>query len=93
MKPIEPVTNDESKATRNKYPRYNIVLVVVNESLESRKYNPKIINQNELPAPMRKDLQCHLYSSAQSIKYVKRIVMVAVVSATTNAVKARNPKA
>jgi hypothetical protein len=34
-----------------------------------------------------------LYSSAHKTKYVNRIVTVAVVRATTNAVKAKKPKA
>jgi hypothetical protein len=35
----------------------------------------------------------YLYSSAQSMKYVKRIVTVAVVRTTIPDVKARKPKA
>lgn len=39
------------------------------------------------------DSKTNLYSSAQRMKYVKRMVTVAVVSATTPAVNARKPKA
>jgi hypothetical protein len=39
------------------------------------------------------EIWAHRYSSAQRIKYVNKIVTVAVVKPTTPAVRARNPKA